>query len=203
MDKDGLDADFDLGEPADETPISGSASRSNALVAKQDATSKKLDDIISRLEGAVDVTFFPEGEADLRQVLKDAALRLAEALADRCPRHGELGHNGPPLDDEGNPLPADFVNELKEATREIIGETGKAAPDLLVVAGAASRLQALKTWLRPRANLAADEFAKKLGSSAAIATAAGFSIACASLMTPLRDAIIASIHWLTTILQAV
>lgn len=202
IDKDALHAIFDPSEPVDQEPISISTDRTTLPAAKLDASSSDLDKIVSRLEAGANTSFAPNGETDIRRALRDAALRLAEALDDRRPHHGEMGHNGPPLDDEGKPLPVDFVNEIQDATRTIIEETGKPAPDALTVARAASRLQALKGWLKPRADLAADEFAKKVGSSAGVATVAGVGIACATLATPLRDAVLAAVHWLTKILLA-
>lgn len=202
MDKDALDAVFGTGEPVDRAPISITTDQSNASIAKPDSLLLDLDEIVARLEAGAVASLARGGEVDMRRAVRDAALRLVEALDDRRPRHGEMGHNGPPLDDDGNPLPADFVSEIQEATRAIVEETGKPAPDALTVAQATSRLLTLKAWLKPRVDLAADEFAKKLGSSAGVATVAGTGIACATLAAPLHDAVLASIHWLTTVLLA-
>ncbi len=157
--------------------------------------------IIERLETGEQARFGQTGEPDLRRSLRDAALRLAAALEERRPRHGEMGHNGPPLDDDGNPLPAYFVNEVQEATKTIAQETAKATPDALEIAKATSRLDALKSWLQPRAALFVDEFAKKAGATMGAATVTGAGIACATLVPPLHSLISASVHWLAAVLS--
>lgn len=161
-----------------------------------------VNQFTTRLETGEDPNFNQVGELALRRSLRDAALRLAATLEQLGPRYGEIGHNGPPLDDEGKSLLPEFVGEIQEATKAIVDETERAIPDALKIAQAASRLQALKAWLEPRVDLFADEFAKKAGGSAGGAAVAGVSIACAALIPPLHDALLASAHWLAAILSA-
>jgi three-Cys-motif partner protein len=157
-------------------------------------------DIVTRLTSGDTSRGELDSELDLRRSLKDAALRLSLALDDCRPAHGEMGHNGPPLDDNGEMLPTEFTNEVHKATKTIIAEAGKQTPDALKIAQAASRLQSLKGWLKPRVDLAADEFAKKLGGSAGVAAGTGVGIACAALAMPLSDTLLAAFRWLTAIL---
>lgn len=165
------------------------------------ASPPDVDDLLARVASGGEVRFERAGEAELRRTLRNAAFQLAAALEQRRPRHGEMGHNGPPVDDEGNPLPNDLVLQIQDLTEVIVNETGKPAPDALVVAKAASRLQALKAWFKPRGDLFADEFAKKAGGAAGAATVAGAGIICAALVPPLHAAILASAHWLAAVLS--
>ncbi|WP_016746561.1 three-Cys-motif partner protein TcmP [Rhizorhabdus wittichii] len=160
-----------------------------------------LGGIVQRLEAGEQPRFGQADEANLRRSLREAALQLAAALEERRPRHGEMGHNGPPLDDDGNPLPAGFVTEIKEAAAIIAVESAKPTPDALNVAKAASRLDALKAWLGLRADIFADEFAKKAGATTGAAVVAGVGIACATLVSPLHAVISASAHWLAAVLS--
>jgi three-Cys-motif partner protein len=200
MDQDALDAVFRADDPTDRVSINIATDRPDASSAEQGAPLFDLDEIVTRLEAGASTNLAQKDEREMRRALRNAALQLAEALDDRRPTHGEMGHNGPPLDDEGNPFPADFVSEIQNATRLIVEETGKLEPDALKVAQASSRLQALKAWLKPRVDLATDEFAKALGSSAGVATIAGVGITCAGLAQPLHDTVVAAFRWLTTIL---
>lgn len=75
------------------------------------------------------------------------------------------------------------------------------APDALTFAGGGRpTFKCLKEWLKPRADLAGDEFSKKQGNSLGFATIAGAILAYAALATPLRDTVFASLSWLTTVL---
>lgn len=95
--------------------------------------------------------------------LKQSADALMAAIDARRPLHGGIGHNGPALDDEGNPLPDSFENELRETANVLSVQMEASAPDPKVVVEAATRLKRFRAWLQPRIDLAADEFAKEIG----------------------------------------
>jgi hypothetical protein len=118
----------------------------------------------------------------------------------RQPEHGGIGHNGPALDDEGNPLPNGFENELRETAIALSVQIGTDTPDPMAVVEAATLLQRFRAWLKPRIELAADEFAKEIGKRAATATILVGTIALASILPGLDTAIAATLNWLQAIL---
>lgn len=202
--KDALEEEASIGPTQQTTPpdSDGLPMRVPSLNGSDEPAISDFDDFILRLEAGEQPTLGDARELKLRKLLRDAALQLATALDERRPRHGEIGHNGPPLDDEGNPLPPDFVSEIAAMTKAIVDETSKAIPDALVIARAASRLQELKAWFKPRIDLFGDEFAKKAGAATGRAAIAGVSIACVALVPPLYHGLSASAHWLAAILGA-
>ncbi|MDH7639976.1 three-Cys-motif partner protein TcmP [Sphingomonas oryzagri] len=182
--------------------ISGGSAEPDPDAIATDAATTDLDRLVADLEGDAEPTFGSDRELELRAAMGDAVAGLAAALEARRPKHGEMGHNGPPVDDDGNPLPESLVAEIKDASAIIAEEAAKAEPDALDVAKAASRLQKLLHWFQPRIDIFADEFAKKAGGAAGAATVAGAGIACAALIPPLHAAISASAHWIATVLAA-
>tara|TARA_R110001599_G_scaffold350578_1_gene580896 strand:+ start:15849 stop:16268 length:420 start_codon:yes stop_codon:yes gene_type:complete len=117
------------------------------------------------------------------------------------PEHGGVGHNGPALDDEGNPLPDGFEDELRETAATLFEQMDKDAPDPEAVVEAATRLQRFRAWLMPKIDLAAYEFAKAIGKTAgnAMVIAAG-TIILASIVPGIETTIAAAFNWLRTIL---
>ncbi len=132
--------------------------------------------------------------------LKQSADALMAAIDARKPLHGGMGHNGPALDDDGNPLPDGFENELRETAIAISVQMEKTSPDPKAVVEAATRLQRFRAWLQPRIDLAADEFAKEIGKGTAKAIIWIGSIALVSISLGLNTAISAALNWLQTIL---
>lgn len=204
-DKNVLGDEADAAEPivlttSDDASVQGAA-EGDRSDSSNESPVLDVGRLVERLEAGEQARIGQTGEAGLRRSLREAALQLATALEERRPRPGEIGHNGPPLDDEGNPLSAGFVTEIQEATKIIADESAKTAPDALMIAKATARLDALKAWLKPRVDLFADEFAKKSGGAAGTALVTGAGIACATLVPSLHAAILASIHWLACVLS--
>ena len=132
--------------------------------------------------------------------LKRSADALMAAIDARRPLHGGMGHNGPALDDDGNPLPDGFENGLRETAQVLSVQMEASAPDPKVVVEAATRLVRFRAWLQPRINLAADEFAKEIGKRGATMLIAVAGIALASIVPGLDTAIAAVWNWLQAIL---
>ena len=132
--------------------------------------------------------------------LKQSANALIEAINARQPEHGGMGHNGPALDDEGNPLPDGFENELCETATALLVEMDADTPDPKAVVEAASRLRRLRTWLAPKLDLAADEFAKEIGKRSATAIIFVGSLMLASIVPGIDRVIAAALNWLQVIL---
>ena len=141
----------------------------------------------------------PSAQAAAAQ-LKQSADALMAAIDARRPLHGGMGHNGPALDDDGNPLPDGFENELRETAQVLSVQMEAGASDPKVVVEAATRLMRFRAWLQPRIDLAADEFAKEIGKRGATALIAVGSIALASIVPGLDTAIAAVWNWLQAIL---
>lgn len=162
---------------------------------------RTLEEIDAALNsGAKTVLDTPAAQAAAAE-LKQSAQDLIAAIDARQPEHGGMGHNGPALDDEGNPLPDGFVDELRETAATLSTQMEAATPDPVAVVEAATRLQRFRAWLMPKIDLAADEFAKAIGKSAGTATAIAVgSIILTSIVPGLDTAIAAAYNWLRIIL---
>lgn len=132
--------------------------------------------------------------------LKQSADALIAAIDARSPTHGGMGHNGPALDDEGNPLPDGFESELRETANVLSVQMEASVPDPTVVVEAATRLKRFRAWLQPRIDLAADEFSKEIGKKGAAALLAVGTLVLASMLPGLDAAIAAAWNWLQAIL---
>ncbi len=161
-------------------------------------TLQEIDDALK--SGASTVLETPaalSAAAELKQAVQD----LIAAIDSRQPEHGGMGHNGPALDDEGNPLPDGFEDELRETTVVLSEQMDADSPDPSVVVEAATRLQRFRAWLMPKIDLATHEFAKAIGKTAGTATAIGFGTLILTTIVPGLDAAIAAaLKWLQTIL---
>lgn len=139
-------------------------------------------------------------ETDLRKSLEANANSLLETLASLKGAHGGIGHNGPPIDDDGNPLPAEFEEGVREAAAIIREEAQSEAPNPLEIAKASKRLSELKKWLKPKADAAADEFAKAFGKS--LGTGLG-GVVCAAIGIAIASLLGISWDWLLTVLPGI
>lgn len=128
-----------------------------------------LEEIDAALKsGAKTILDTPAAQAAAAQ-LKQSAQDLIAAIDSRQPEHGGIGHNGPALDDEGNPLPDGFEDELRETAATLFVQMDADTPDPEAVVEAATRLQRFRVWLMPKIDLAVDEFAKAIGKAAGTA----------------------------------
>lgn len=160
-----------------------------------------LEEIDAALKsGAKTVLDTPAAQAAAAE-LKQSAQDLIAAIDARQPEHGGMGHNGPALDDEGNPLPDGFEDELRETAVVLSEQMDADAPDPEVVVEATTRLQRFRAWLMPKIDLAADEFAKAIGKTAGTATAIAMgTLILTSIVPGLDAAIVAAFNWLRAIL---
>lgn len=159
-----------------------------------------LDEISAALaSGAKTDLSSPTAQAAAEE-LKQSADALIASIDARRPLHGGLGHNGPALDDEGNPLPDGFENELRETANVLSTQMEASVPDPKAVVEAAKRLKRFRAWLQPRIDAAADEFAKEIGKRGAtvLITIGGFALA--SIVPGLDTALAAAWNWLQAIL---
>ena len=160
-----------------------------------------FQEIESALSNGVAINFDTLAARSAAEQLKKSSEELIAALDDRRPKYGEIGHNGPAVDDEGNILPDGFEHELRETATALTVQMDAETPDPEVVLEAATRLQRLRAWLKPRVDLAADEFAKEIGKAVAkgVVIAAGTFVL--TLIVPGLDAVIgAALNWLIAIL---
>jgi len=139
-----------------------------------------------------------EAERRARQDVADKVTALRGAIDQFRAPHGGMGHNGPALDDNGNPLPDGFDDELRDAANELQAAVEAPVPDALRATRAATKLNRFLKWLQPRLDLAADEFAKGLGKWASGAVV----IACAALLPPIKSTIVSTLHWLSVVLPS-
>lgn len=156
-----------------------------------------LEDLITQIEDSKGRDWTDLQERELRKDLRNAALRLAAAISDNQPQHGAIGHNRPPFRSDGTVPDEQAIAEIQSATKVIIEETGRLEPDPAKIAKAASRLQSLKSWAKPRLDLFSDEFAKTAGVSAGAAAVAGTGFVVATLIPPAREVLIATAQWLS------
>ena len=111
-----------------------------------------------------------------------------------------MGHNGPALDDAGNPLPDGFVDDLRKSAVAIAAEFEAETPDVQAVVAGISNLHRLRAWLAPKADLAADEFAKALGKNAARGAIVIGGLVLGSIVPGLDIVIDAGLTWLHALL---
>jgi hypothetical protein len=162
--------------------------------------SQTLEEMRILLESGAKINLESPAARSAAEELNKSAQNLIAAVDARQPAHGGIGHNGPALDDEGNPLPADFEYEVRETSVRLSVQMEAASPDPTSVIEAVTRLQRFRAWLKPRINLAADEFSKELGKRAATAVVAVGTIVLASILPGLDTTIAAALNWLQAIL---
>lgn len=110
---------------------------------------RSIADYRNIIEGGWEVTpNSPEARSAQKRVIEHAEAFLA-ALRDARPRPGEIGHNGPPVDDNGRILPPDFYDELEGAAQDIQRSLEASEPELETVARAGSVLERRLSWLIP------------------------------------------------------
>ena len=159
-----------------------------------------LADIEAALKSGVKLDFSSPAAAEAAAELKRSAEALIAALDARQPVHGGMGHNGPALDDAGNPLPDGFEDELRKSAVAIAAEFEAETPDVQAVVAATSNLQRLRAWLALKADLAADEFAKALGKNAARGAIVIGGLVLGSIVPGLDIVIDAGLTWLHALL---
>lgn len=160
-----------------------------------------LDEISAALRSGAKTIFDSPAAQAAAEELRQSANALIAAIDARKPEHGGMGHNGPALDDDGNPLPDGFEHELREAATALSQQMEAATPNPQVVIEAATRLQRLRAWLWPKVDLAAEEFAKEIGKRTATAAIVIGSIVLSSVVLGLDATIGAVLNWLQTILS--
>ena len=124
---------------------------------------------------------------------------LEQALAKLQPAPGGLGHNNPPLDDD---VAIQKSMEISEAANNISAELGKAEPDALVVGRNAQALKVVFNWASTKANMAADEFSKKVGQGAAVAALVGFTALWIDVVQAVQNVLVSATTWLSSITAA-
>jgi hypothetical protein len=159
-----------------------------------------LDEINATLKSGAKTILDSSAAQAAAEELRQSANALIAAIDARKPEHGGMGHNGPALDDNGNPLPDGFEHELRETAISLAQQIEGATPDPQAVVEAATRLQRLRAWLWPKVDLAADEFAKEIGKRTATAAIVIGTIALSSIVPRLDATISAALTWLQTIL---
>lgn len=127
-----------------------------------------IDLIIENLKAGIKPNYGAPHELAEREAILDRLAQLETTLEGLRPRHGGLGHNNPPDDDETDT--AGVLSDVNEASKVIREELSKAEPDALAVGLATSRLRTLVTWFGKKFDIAADAFAKAVGDSAGKAT---------------------------------
>jgi hypothetical protein len=106
--------------------------------------------------------------------------KLKDALRAVTPsKHGKIGHNNPPPDDEAPQTQA--VIDIQHGNYVIERELKKEIPDALAIAKATSKLKSAFGYLGKTVDAAVDSFAKAIGTSAAAATAGGLAYAANQL----------------------
>jgi hypothetical protein len=160
-----------------------------------------LEEIADALKNGANTAFDTPLAISAAANLKQAAQDLIQMVDARRPEHGGVGHNGPALDDEGNPLPDGFEDEIRQTAVALSEQMVTDSPDPIVVAERAERLQRLRAWLLPKIDLAADEFAKSIGKTTGNATVIVIgSIVLTKIVPRLDTAISAALNWLQSIL---
>lgn len=159
-----------------------------------------LDELRDRLEAIDTVDLNSDAARRAQASLRDASKALLARLEDLQPRHGGIGHNGPPRDDNGAPLPSGFSDDLRSAAHRLVDEAESDEPDPVAVIEAAGRLERLRVWLQPRVDKFADSFAEESGKRLAQGVAIVATVALASIVPGLDLALDAALHWLATIL---
>lgn len=159
-----------------------------------------LDEIRVGLESGAKINLDSAAAQSAAKELKQSVDALISAINSRHPAHGGIGHNGPAMDDEGDPLPDGFENELRATANALSVQMEAGSPDPTAVVASAMQLQRFRAWLQPRIDLAADEFAKEIGKKAATAVVWLGTIALTSILLGLDGTIAAALKWLQTIL---
>ena len=159
-----------------------------------------LDEIRVALANGAATDFGSRAAQTAAEEIKLLADALIAAIEARRPTHGGMGHNGPALDDEGNPLPEGFESELQETANALSVQMEASAPDPMTVVEAATRLKRFRAWLQPRIDMAADEFSKEIGKKGATALIGIGTIALASIVPGLDTVLAAVWNWLQAIL---
>lgn len=160
-----------------------------------------LEEIDDALKSGANIALETPAALSAAAKLKQSAQGLIAAIDSRQPEHGGMGHNGPAVDDEGNPLPDGFEDELREIAIVLSEQMDADTPDPNVVVEATIGLQRFRAWLMPKIDLASDEFAKAIGTTAGTATAIAVGALILTTIVPgLDTAIAAALKWLQTIL---
>lgn len=111
--------------------------------------SRSIADYRKMIEGGWEIApSSPEARSAQKRVIENAEAFLA-ALRSARPRPGEIGHNGPPADDNGRILPPDFYDELEGAAEDIRRSLAASEPELETVARAGSMMERRLSWLIP------------------------------------------------------
>ena len=118
--------------------------------------------MIRNLQDGFPPKFGDEVEQSLRAKLLDEVEQLAKVLAPVA-RHGGIGHNNPPLEDDD---PTIEITDFAKAVETIQSELGASEPNALEVAKATSRLKAALDWMGSKADIWVESFAKESGSAA-------------------------------------
>lgn len=128
-----------------------------------------LNDILDMLKRGSRPSYGDEFDVILRNGLIVRLDQLIAELGTLRPVHGGLGHNRPPADE--------VLNEVIEPATAIREELKKTTPDAIVVAEANNRLYRALGWLKGKAEVTSESFAKSFGSTlgkiSATAAAAG------------------------------
>lgn len=155
-----------------------------------------VGEIIRRIEAGVQLRFGDPIELAQRKVVVERITALQQALEGLRPAYGGIGHNKPPPD---NDLAAKKSTEIAEAANNINIEISKPEPDALAVGRSAQVLYGVLEWAAVKANMALDEFLKKLAGGVGLATAVGLTQYWAEVLQFVQSVVSASTKWLSSI----
>jgi hypothetical protein len=161
-----------------------------------------LDEILRRLEAGARPTGYGDGyEREQRARVIEKVEELRRELEALKPKHGGIGHNNPPRDEDASQVTA--VTEVHESTNVISEELGKPEPDALAVATAASRLWATLQWFGKKADAGAEAFVKAFSTTAGTGTALYVgSVVLPPLGVLIAEVVKAAVQWLSYITLA-
>lgn len=156
-----------------------------------------LDQLREQLQVKQHVRFDSEAARRAQSELAQSTRSLLEALENRQAKHGGIGHNGPPLDDNGIPLPSGFEDGIRAAAIIVLVQAEADEPDTVEVIEAVGRLQRFRNWMQPRIDTFADTLAEESAKALATGIKIGGGLLLASLILGLDTLIAAAIDWLS------
>lgn len=155
-----------------------------------------LDEIVRGIEAGTQVRFGDPYELAQRKVVVERITTLQQALERLRPTRGGIGHNRPPPD---NDVSAEKSTEIAEAANYISTELSKPEPDALAVGRSAQTLKGVLKWAAAKADMAFDEFLKKLAHVIALAAGLGLAGHWDEVLQAIQSVVNAAANWLSSI----
>lgn len=166
---------------------------------------RSLDDFAVKLESGAKVDFENAGEPLFRQDAVEKVERIREALDKLNTARGRIGHNQPPsaIADEDWRADERPLREIDALATSLSDELQRPEPDALTVCRTTQRLESHESWLKEKAELAANKafesYGTEIGKYAAHATAILVGLIAALLLTLIPQLVEAVTGWLQAI----